>query len=355
MSVLDMDEILGEAGRIAQQNSQGDNQNFDSPYVPMPKGAGHITVRILPPAFSGAFNREKSPLFQATRLHKVNNKSFHCPNVRQKSGEYFRWVGDCPICAYYRSLYKRADKLDEESQEYKKLVAKAREIKPIERYYYNVIIRQQFNSKTNQVETNVGPKILSVGISLHSKIVTGITGNKEMDEAGFGDVTDVTGKTGRDFKIIKKLKKEGGNEYPEYDDSKFLDPSPLSTDKTEIKGWMDSLHDLVALRTLEPTSVLEKNLKIHNGVLPDESGDFDPSQFEVAEGSVAAGQANTAEEPAVEVEVTAPVTKAAVKAAPAKKVAAAPVAPPVVEAADDASGEDESMDSKAFLEKLRNM
>jgi hypothetical protein len=353
MSSLDMNEILGEAQRLNDQQAQGEGNNFLSNFVKMPEGAGHVTVRILPPAKAGKFDRPSSPFKVGTRVHKVNNKSLHCPNVQQKmDGGAVRWVGDCPICGYYRSLWKRAEKLPQNTDERKKLEDKARAIKPIERYYFNVIVRSQFNPETNTVETNIGPKILSVGVTLYGTIIRGIAGNKELDEPGYGDVTDITGKTGRDFKIIKTIKKGNtGGQFAGYEGSKFLEPSPLGTPE-QVKEWLENLHDLVALRQLKPNEELEKQLMIHNGVIPDDGGDGnDYSKYETPQGGVGGDED-------VHVERQAPVQAQAQtqprKAAPKpSQPAPAPVTSAVEEEA--AGGGDENVPEPDFMEQLRSM
>lgn len=346
---LDIEELMGEANRIKDEENKGGGNNFMSNFVRMPDKAGHVTVRLLPPAKAGMFDRPKNSLFQGTRTHKVNGKSFHCPRNRIKKPDgQLRWDGDCPICSYYSSLWKRIEKLPKNTDERTKMEKKARDIKPTERYYYNCIVRQQFNPETNQMETNIGPKILSVGITVHTMIVNGITGNKELDEPGLGDVTHVT--TGRDFKIIKSIKKSPDGEFPAYDGSKFLDPSPLGTPE-QVETWLSSLHDLAALRKLEPTPTLERQLQIHNGVIKDDSETFDYSKFEKAEDTGVSIEVEQEEVKPAAVKTEAKKPTPASKPTPAPKKEVEPTPDPVL----DKSEGDEALPEEDFMAELRNM
>ena len=94
------------------------------------------------------------------------------------------------------------------------------------------------------MEKDVGPKILSIGKQLHARIIRAILGDPALDEPELGDVTDPG--MGRDLKIIKRLRKSGTEAYPNYDESKFMNPSVLGTDK-QITGWREALHDLQSL------------------------------------------------------------------------------------------------------------
>lgn len=269
---LDIQELIQENERLAQQPGAGFLDNF----VKMPDGNGVVVVRLLPPAPKGAFGREKNPFYQATRVHKLNGRNYQC----LKQLEDKRWMGDCPVCRYYNWLWQESEKqapdLADQTQN------NARAIKPIERYYYNVIVRQQVNSN-GEVETNIGPKILSVGKTLHKRIIMAIVGDKELNEPPLGDVTDLKG--GRDFKIIKTMRQSGRESYPNYSDSKFLDVSPLG-DPDLVKEWLANLHDLGALREngLLEYEPLKHQLKVHLGLEKDEDASFDPTEFQAGGG-----------------------------------------------------------------------
>lgn len=329
---LNLADVLTEKERLNSQE-KGATSDFLTNFVRMPEGNGVVLLRLLSDATKPA---RKGGLYSVTRVHKVNGKSLHCPRELQDK----RWIGDCPICEYYSYLWKQSERKDITDDQRDELQAKARAIKPVERYYYNAIVRQQFNDVTNQVEKNVGPKILSIGKTLHQMIVRGITGDKEMQEPALGDVTDP--KTGRDFKIGKTMRQSGKDSYPNYSDSKFLDVSPAGTPE-ELEKWYGSLHDLNALRTLKDWEYLAKQLKIHNGVLKDEGaeGKIDPAEFERMAGD---------DEPVVT--ETAKTTVSMATATPTAKPAAAPAAPSVAIPNPDS---DQPMAEEEFMKELTGM
>lgn len=268
-------EIAEESDRL---DAQGVDSDFLKNFVRMPEKDGFVTIRLLPPA-------KGKKLYCATRTHRINNRSIHCPRELVNRNGQKRWEdpdpkNPCVICKYYNELWKESEKKSGSTAE--DLQNQARKIKPIERYYYNCIVRVQTN-KNGEVEKNVGPKILSIGKTLHQRIVRGIVGDKATEEKGYGDVTDI--KSGRDFKIIKKMKGTGPNAYPTYDNSNFLDPSPLG-EKDQIENWLNSLHDLSALRTLKPTDEMKIELKKHLGLIQDEATSFDITEFQKPQASL---------------------------------------------------------------------
>jgi len=305
VDALDMDELLAEDKRLASQGESGFMDNL----VRMPEGNGFVVVRLLPPAKGRKF-------FCATRTHRVNGKSIHCTRVLNGG----KWVDPdlskpCVICKYYGDLWKQSEK--EEGAAQAATQAAARDIKPIERYYYNAIVRHQVNPKTQEVEKNVGPKILSIGKTLHQRIIRAIVGDPANDEKPLGDVTHP--ETGRDFKIVKRMKGSGKDAYPEYNDSKFQDPSALGN-PDQVAAWMEGLHDLNSLRKLIPREEMALELKKHLGIIKDEQVGYDPSEFKVNGGSAPASvearvaqaaQTQVAPKPIpTQVEVTKPKTDA---------------------------------------------
>lgn len=266
--VLDIHELENENERLSKENS-----DFLSNFVKMPEKQGVVIVRLLPPAKAGMFDRERNKFFVSTRTHKLNGRNYHCMNEISNG----RWEGDCPICKYYKHLWKESEKVGD-IKEAERLQSLARQIKPIERYYYNVIVRKQTN-ENGDVEENVGPKILSIGKTLHQMIVRAIVGDKELEEKPLGDVSDIV--SGRDFKIVKQIRQSGKDFYPNYSESRFVnEPSPLGN-KDQVRKWLEELHDLQSLRDVKDFDELKKQLKIHLGVIPDDVSDdgFDPSEF----------------------------------------------------------------------------
>jgi hypothetical protein len=191
-----------------------------------------------------------------------------------------------------RHLWKESEQVAPAEAEQKKNLY--RQIKPIERYYYNVIVREE-RSEDGTVKKNVGPKILSVGKTVHEIILRGILGDKEMNQPQLGDVTDF--KTGYDFKLVKTIRKSGDQSFPNYEGSHFLEQSPAG-DPDDCKRWMENLHDLKALRILKTYDELEHELLIHLGLKQETSGGFDASKFSnkpsVVEAKVAVEASSTA-------------------------------------------------------------
>ena len=265
--MLDLQELQGETDRLASQEGSGFGKNF----LKLPDGKCVVNIRLLPPAAKGKFDREKSSLFQRTRLHMINGKAFHCPRELQEDG-WFK--GPCPICEYYTLLWKQSKSKSPEEAKHDQTIA--RQIKAIERYYYNCIVRAETDPETGKTVENVGPKIYACGKTMHAKIITGIVGSQEEDEPGYGDVTDPV--NGRDFKIIKGIKKSPDGTYPEYDKSKYMDVSPLGTPE-QVEKWLEELHDLAALRVVKSYDDLLHQLRVHFGIEKDETIGFDVSEF----------------------------------------------------------------------------
>lgn len=315
---LNLDELREDFERLSEEGGQGFLQNF----VRMPKEAGHLTLRLLPRATAGMFGREKNPFYQGTRLHTLNKRSYHCPRVLEGG----KWRGHCPVCEYASHLWKESEKKN--PVEAKALQDQYRSIKANERYYYNVIVRQQYNDATGQVEKNIGPKIWSVGKKLHKFILRAILGDEVLEEDPLGDVSDP--KKGRDIKVIKTIV---DGQYPNYDTSKFLDVSVLG-EPEQVEQWMAGLHDLSALRIVKDLEELKHELKVHLGLIPDkDAADF--SEYEKPAGS------------------TASTSSAVVVEKPAAKNEA--VKTEAVQEDTDAPDESQAIADDDFIKELRSM
>lgn len=251
------------------KSAEGSTGSFLENFVRMPEGKGSVVMRLLPPAPKGAFDRDENPFYLVTALHRVNNKSLH--DIREYVNG--KWVGRNPIVEYMRQLWKESEQVAPAEAEQKK--ALYRQIKPVERYYYNVIVREE-RAEDGTVKKNVGPKILSVGKTVHEIILRGILGDTEMNQPRLGDVTDF--KTGYDFKLVKTIRKSGDQQFPNYESSHFLEQSPAG-DPDECKKWMENLHDLKALRILKTYEELEHELLVHLGLKQEASGGFDVSKY----------------------------------------------------------------------------
>jgi len=251
------------------KSAEGSGGSFYENFVKMPEGKGSVVMRLLPPAPAGAFGRDKSPFYLVTALHRINDKSLH--DIREYVGG--KWVGKNPICEYMRTLWKESEQAAPAEAEQKR--ALYRQIKPVERYYYNVIVREE-RAEDGTIKKNVGPKILSVGKTVHEIILRGILGDKEMNQPELGDVTDF--KNGYDFKLIKTIRKSGDQSFPNYEGSHFLEQSP-SGDPDECKRWMENLHNLNTLRILKTYDELEHELLVQLGLKQDVTGGFDVSKY----------------------------------------------------------------------------
>ena len=326
---LNLAELAGDKERL----STGENNGYMDNFAKLPDGNGIIIVRFLPPARRGTFGREKNPFYLTTRTHRINGRSYHCP--KEFDGKWWK-LGKCPICDYYNDLWAKSKRAS--ADEAAAMQNEARQIKPVERYYYNVLVRQQLNSKTGEVEKNVGPKILSLGKTLHAYILRAILGDEALQEKALGDVTHF--QTGRDFKLVKVMRQSGKESFPNYSDSKFLDPSPLG-DQQQIEKWCTGLHDLVILRKLLPYEELHRQVRIHLGYEKDEDTGFDPNEF-------------TDEDTPVAVVTTPTVTTPTIVSTPA--VAKAVSTPGQVEQEEIVvAGKSESLADDDFLSELNKI
>lgn len=272
---VDMAAIAAEANRVTEPAANNNNnEDFLAKFVKIPAQDGYVVMRILP-------RKRGKNIYCATRTHRLidpfdpeKSRSVHCPRELVKSFkngkeiETWRDVGDnkCIVCKYYSDLWAKSETLNGKAQV--DLQNKARSIKPVERYYYNVIVRQQKN-KDGVMETNVGPLIFSCGKTVHARIMRAFTGDALAGEDSLGDITNPV--TGRDFRLVKKLVKgANGAEYPSYDNSKFTDPLPLG-DNDDVEAWLAAMHDLQALRVLKDEENMKQQLKWHLGLVQEET------------------------------------------------------------------------------------
>lgn len=324
-----LDQLQAENARLKSDNQGGNNNAFLDKFVEMPAGKGVVATRLLDQGGDSQF-------FVATRIHKVNNKSLHCARTLNKG----KWEGDCVICSHYSDLWKRSERAASPAAK-KKLQDQAREIKPIERYYYNCIVRSVVNKETGETQKNVGPKILSVGKTLHKFIITKIVGDADLGIKGLGDVSDP--KTGRDLRIVKEIAKSGDETYPNYDKSFFDDEaSPLGTPE-QVKTWLSNCHDLNALRNVKPREEMVLELKRHLGIIKDTSSNYDPSEFQVSEGHSVSEETETVSE-----EVRKPAAPQRAKDAVGTVASKPTVKPPV-----DVSDADEPLADEDFMAELK--
>lgn len=277
---LDLNALAKETQIIGEDGQPTGNNKYFETFVRLPLEEGYVIVRFLPAKKGQKF------FWTETRIHNLSNPSiadssknrraYHCRNTRIPGTKKFS--GDCIICKYYYKLWRDSDAARSE-KERDELQAQARAIKPIERYYFNCVVRSE-KDNDGQVKKNVGPKIYSCGSQVYAKIIRGITGDKTLGEPSYGDVSHP--KTGRDFRIVKKIRSSGGREYPNYELSKFEEVSVIGTTE-EFKNWMESLHNLEAMRIVKSNEELTRALKVHLGQIKE--GDDDDSLAEIIQGS----------------------------------------------------------------------
>ncbi len=328
---LNLEDMQGEDARL---NNEGGQANFLDQFVPMPDvkpgQTGSVAVRILPPTKGGK-------LFQYNRTHKMNNRSIHCPRPLV-NGKWERNV-PCPICDYYSSLWKQIEKIEREfgkdCPQANDLKQEARDMKPVERYYYNAIVRSM--TVDGKEIKNAGPRILSVGKILHTMIIRAIVGSEGDPDSKLGNIADL--KTGWDF-IIRKTVTLGQDGFPKYDSSSFARSQSPAGEPEEIKKWAENLHDLTKLRNPRGLELLEKELAIHRGLIPDENEGMDLQSFDEKWGGKQATEVTTLVEQAT--------GKTQVATAPAATASAqvATSTPP---------SEDLAIEDEDFLKELEGM
>lgn len=315
---VDINAILEEVARLESKKTTRFMENF----VQMPEGdPSTLVIRLLPPA-----EGQQLPFF-STRTHKINDRNYHCPcNLVGGS-----WVGNCAICNHYRKLWKDSDSASEKESE--ALIAMARSIKAGERYYWNCIVRSMVNEEGKTV-INAGPKIWSTGKQLQQKILRLWSGDPKLGMKGYGDITDTSGSTGRDLRLIRRIVKGAGTSYPGYLESHFMDHTSMLGDDDEVAEWLANLQDLRSLRKVESADELKKQVDIFTGAREDDDTSFP----QVAE-----------EAPAPKAR-TQPVVFA--QNAPSKPM---PTAKPTIRQQAQKTEIDEAMDDDDFLNRLKNM
>lgn len=209
---INLKALRAKHEELEKKNSQGGD--FVNNFLTLENGT--TLIRILPPK-----EDDEREFYAETRIHRIpqedgTDRNVHCRKVHGEA---------CPLCDAYFGLWKQFNaggKVEEV------LSAAARQIKPRDRFYMNVVDR-----KSGDV------KILSVGIKVMNMITSVI-----LDE-DFGDITDL--ETGHDYKIHKVM--EG--KWPKYDQSGARPKPTPAGKKKEIDSWMSELHDIYKLVRLE--------------------------------------------------------------------------------------------------------
>lgn len=322
---VDLAALQAEANRLS--NSTNKESGFSNNFLKLPE-EGALAIRLLPPVPLEKYGHKVPILFQPTKLSYLNGKGVHC-NVELVNG---KWEGDCPIVGFYHYLWNQTRTDPARKDHY---ISQARKIKPIDRFYYNVIVRDQEDE---------GVKILSVGKTIHEMIMKAFVGDPTTKMKPLGDITDF--KNGRDFILVKKIRRSDGQEFPNYSESRFDDPAPAGTPEQCAK-WISEAHDLAALRQIKPIEELKLELKKHLGLISNTaaaaSSSWNPSEFQTP---VAATAAATSSVSTVETVATSTAPELAGTTATQSVAQTTPAASEVVERApveDEALPEDDFM------------
>jgi len=173
-----------------------------------PKDDGKYIIRFLPPA------SEEDMFYEETAQYKLGEKYFYAPHAKKQPD---------PIYEYYRALWKKGTPEAE---------ALAREIKPVKKFLYNIIVREELG-KASENPTKVF--VYMSGVQLNQKICD------YMFDPDYGDLTDT--EAGYDFIITKTT----DGQFPNYDQSKpRKNPSPLFDDQDMIEETLKQVKDLAA-------------------------------------------------------------------------------------------------------------
>lgn len=273
---FDMSALQDELQRVTVDKKPGAVKkfgNFLDKTVKMPQKDGFVTIRLLP-----SLPGKKLP-YASCRIHNLatfEEREQKPPKTRNeycgRSLQGKQWVGDCFYCDYYSHLYRQSDKYKNTDEDLaKQFVAKAKAIKPLEKYYYNAIVLDS-NPPTGQTPED-GPLIYSCGITLHAKILEAVLGNKEMKKKSKGNVFHP--QTGRNLKIEKVMKP--GGMFPDYSGTEWEDVSALTEDSALLEKWIANMNDVFSLCKVHPIDHMKKMLRIFEGKEIDTKKSFDAS------------------------------------------------------------------------------
>jgi hypothetical protein len=274
---FDLDAMREDLKAAEAKPGQRTNDRSDK-YVVLPNSECVLSLRILPPRPG-----ERKPYAQ-TCLHYINKRAYHC--LREKVDG--KWRGNCPICNYYNALYRKADdaKTKGEADRIKNI---AKKFKPVQRNYYNVVIRELYDTDTKKTLTNIGPRIWAVGKSLHAKILRAMFGNEKFKQPPLGNIWHPL--SGYDFTLVKQISTDGESTYPNYDESGFdKEPSMLGTED-QVETWLNALYDLERERLdeLKTYDELYEQVEIVQGKKADPSVGFNSEDFDLPDEDLVSG------------------------------------------------------------------
>lgn len=286
---LNLSEIQQESERVNQEETKG-SDDYLAKFVKLPERDGYVNMRFLP-------KLRGKKLYCATKIHYLDDgtgtgktKVYHSPKKLEFNDKgQPRWIGESVIDLFLRDLWSRSEKANEKDRkEMRRLYSRT---KGVERYYYWVIVREEKDAEGKINKNQL--KIFSCGKTVHAMILRAISGDPKLGIKPLGDVTHP--KTGRDFKLVKKMTKAQDpetmamREYANYDLSAFdTSESPLGTDE-EIALWLSQMYDLEDLKKVKSEDELKIALKVHLGVITPtaasassaSSKTFDSSEFQV--------------------------------------------------------------------------
>lgn len=228
------DKLLKEAEKMGSSSSAKDERIFT---VERDKsGLGLAIIRFLPPTSGedAAFVKLYNHGFQVNGKWIIEN----CPTSLSLQ---------CPICSKNSELWNSGIDANKKivSQRKRKLS-----------FYSNIYIVK------NPADPSLEGKVMlfRYGQKIFDKILSAMKPEFEGDEVL--DPFDLW--NGADFKIkVKTVKESSGASYPNYDDSAFMSPSPLSSDDEELeKIWKQcySLQELISPDKFKSEEELQKRL-----------------------------------------------------------------------------------------------
>jgi hypothetical protein len=229
------EKLLKEAEKMGSSSSEKDSRIFS---VERDKsGLGLAIVRFLSQP-----EGEDSPFVKILNHGFKNEGKWLIENCPTTIGE------QCAICSSNSALWNSGIDAN-------KKIASARKRKT--NFYSNVLIIK--NPANPELEGSV--MLYRFGQKIFDKIMSAMKSEFDGDE--ILDPFDMW--NGADFKIKVKTVKESGNNnsFPNYDDSAFMSPRPISEDDEEIERiWRQchSLQDLIAPDKFKSPEELTKRL-----------------------------------------------------------------------------------------------
>jgi hypothetical protein len=229
------EKLLKEAEKMGSSSSEKDSRIFTPERDK--SGLGMAIVRFLPPPSGedSAFVKIYNHGFKVNNSWLIDN----CPTT----------IGEqCPVCSANSSLWNSGIDAN-------KKIASARKRKL--NFYSNVYIVK--NPANPELEGSV--MLYRFGQKIFDKIMGAMRPEFEGDE--ILDPFDLW--NGADFKIKVKTVKDSGNNlsFPNYDQSEFMSPRPLSEDDEELESiWKKcySLQELISPDKFKSEEELQKRL-----------------------------------------------------------------------------------------------